>query len=319
VTSPRRAPTAAVVLVVAGLAGAIGLQVARERRYPSVASPIDELYFTSGDAVGRLALSFKSVLADVYWIRAIQYFAATRLQDQPPPRGEDLLYPLLDVTTTLDPAFNIAYRFGAIFLSEGRAKGLGRPELAVKLLDKGFALNPHKWEYLHDKAFVYYWVYLDYKTAAHWFAEAAKVPGSADWLPGLAGYMLIQGGDRQSSRFLFGQLLQSAEHEYMRKNARHRLDQLDLLDLIDALDAALDRYARETGTRASTWEPLIARGWVRAVPKDQEGTALVIDPVTGRATVPTESKYFPLPNEPEPARRTPPPGTAPSAPGRPPA
>ena len=29
-----------------------------------------------------------------------------------------LLYPLLDITTTLDPRFNIAYRFGAIFLAE---------------------------------------------------------------------------------------------------------------------------------------------------------------------------------------------------------
>ena len=314
-TGPRRIPLAA-ALVVAALVGAVGLQVARERWYPAVASPVDELYFTSGDAVGKLALSFKSVLADVYWIRAIQYFAATRLQGRP-ARGEDLLYPLLDVTTTLDPAFNIAYRFGAIFLSEGRARGLGRPELALKLLDKGFAQNPQKWQYLYDKAFVYYWVYLDYRSAAHWFSEAAKVPGSADWLPGLAGYMLIQGGDRQSSRFMFRQLLETAEHEYMRRNARHRLDQLDLLDLIDALNGALDRYERETGTRAASWEPLIARGWVRAVPKDQDGAALVIDPATGRATVPKTSKYYPLPNEPEPARRGTLPGQLPTAPGPP--
>jgi tetratricopeptide (TPR) repeat protein len=305
----RRVPLGPVLLVALGLTGAVVLQGVRERRYPQIASPVDEVYFGS-EAVGRMALSFKSVLADVYWIRAIQYFAATRLQNRPIV-GEDLLYPLLDVTTTLDPAFNIAYRFGATFLAEKRSAGLGRTDLAVKLLDKGFANNPHKWQYLYDKAFIYYWHANDYKTAAHWFAEAAKVPESADWLPGLAAYMLVQGGDRQSSRFMFQQLRDSAEHEYMRKNAQHRLDQLDLLDLIDRLNPLLARYERETGTRASGWEPLIERGWVRRLPVDQDDVPLVIDPASGRATVDRKSKYYPLPNEPEPARRSTPPVPSP--------
>jgi hypothetical protein len=298
------------LLVAVGLVGAITLQVVRERRFPEIASPVDEVYFGS-EAVGRMALSFKDVLSDIYWIRAIQYFAATRLQNRP-IQGEDLLYPLLDVTTTLDPAFNIAYRFGATFLSEARAKGLGRPDLAMKLLDKGFAANPQKWQYLYDKAFIYYWHTNDYRSASHWFAEAAKVPGSADWLPGLAAYMAVQGGDRQSSRFMFQQLRESAEHEYMRKNAQLRLEQLDLLDLIDALNARLARYEQETGQRATSWEPLLERRWIRAVPTDQDGKPLLIDATTGRATVGRESKYYPLPNEPEPARR-PAPATAPGA------
>jgi hypothetical protein len=297
-----RASRLPAVLVVLGLVGAIALQVVRERRYPQIASPVDELYFGS-ETVGRMALSYKSLLSDVYWIRAIQYFAATRLRHRP-IEGDDLLYPLLDVTTTLDPAFNIAYRFGATFLSEGRASGLGRTDLALTLLDKGFAQNPSKWQYLYDKAFVYYWHTSDYRSASHWFAEAAKVPGSADWLPGLAAYMAVQGGDRQSSRFMFQQLRASAEHEYMRNNAELRLAQLDLLDLIDALNARLDRYEQETGRRATGWEPLLERRWLRAVPADQDGLPLVIDQATGRAALGPKSKYAPLPNEPEPARRS---------------
>lgn len=300
------------VAIVVGLACAIGLQVVRERRYPQIASPVDELYFTSGEAVGRLALSYKSLLADVYWIRAIQYFAATRLQDRPIV-GQDLLYPLLDVTTALDPAFNIAYRFGAIFLSEDQGSGLGRPDLAIELLDKGFRLNPHKWEYLYDKGFVYYWSYRDYKAAAHWFTEASKVPDSAEWLPGLAGYMLTAGGDRRTSRFLFQQIYQTAEQEYMRKLAELRLAQLDILDRIDRLNAALDRYAAETGARARSWEELAARRILPGIPVDPDGKPFVIDPETGRATLDPSSQYYPLPAE---FVQTPPPSGAqpPSAP-----
>ena len=189
------------LIVAAGLGSAIALQSARDRWFPQVASPVDEIYFSSGEALGRMALSFKSLLADVYWMRAVQYFGGTRLDVKngvaPKPgsgrTGYDLLYPLLDVTTTLDPSFNIAYRFGATFLAEGYPNGPGRPDQAVALLEKGFDNNPGKWQYLYDKAFVYYWSMHDYRQAAHWFSEAAKVPGSPAWMPGLAAFMLGAG------------------------------------------------------------------------------------------------------------------------------
>jgi hypothetical protein len=249
-----------------------------------------------------MALSFKSVLADVYWIRTIQYFAATRLKGRQ-TTGQDLLYPLLDITTSLDPAFNIAYRFGAIFLAEGRDRGLGHPELAIQLLDKGFANNPRSGSTCTTRPSSITGRIEDARTAAHWFAEAGKVPGSAEWLPGLSGYMLAQGGDRRSSRFLFQQILQSGEHEYMKKTAAWRLAQLDILDLIDQVDAVLDRYARTTGSAARGWDALVAGGWLRGVPVDPDGRPLAIDPSTGRATLDPASTYFPLPDEPPPAVR----------------
>jgi hypothetical protein len=92
----------------------------------------------------------------------------------------------------------------------------------------------------------------------------------------------------------------------MRKNAERRLAQLDLLDLIDALNARLARYEQETGRRPTSWEPLLERQWLRALPVDQDGLPLVIDPGTGRAALDRKSKYLPLPDEPEPARRAPP-------------
>ena len=45
--------------------------------------------------------------------------------------------PLLDLVTSLDPHFKVAYRFGAIFLAEPYPGGAGRPDQAVQLLQKG--------------------------------------------------------------------------------------------------------------------------------------------------------------------------------------
>ena len=261
------------------------------------------MYFTSGDGVGRLALSFKSVLADVYWIRAIQYFAATRLKGAPTP-ATDLLYPLLDIATTLDPAFNIAYRFGAIFLAEGRDRGLSHPELAIRLLDKGFANNPRKWQYLYDKAFVYYWTYRDAKTAAHWFGEAGKVPGSAEWLPGLSAYMLAQGGDRRSSRFLFQQILQSGGarvHEDDRavaaRTARCPRSHRSAEPGARPLRARHGHQGRELGAAGGR-----ADGCAECR-SDPDGLPLVIDPASGRAALDPARRSSRLPDEPPPAIR----------------
>ncbi len=290
-------------LIAASLASAIGLQAARDRWYPTVASPVDELYFTSGDAVGRLALSYKSLLADIYWIRAVQYFGSTRIDARSAgagggpvkTAGYDLLYPLLDVTTSLDPSFNIAYRFGSIFLAEEYPMGPGQPALAIKLLDKGFAANPRKWQYVYDKAFVYSWALHDPKRAAHWFGEAAKVPGSPEWMPGMAAFMLEQGGDRRTSRMLWRQIHDSAEHQYVRDNATFHLEQLDAVDAADQLTALVRRYESETGSRPATFDPLVSRGLLPGAPTDADGAPFVIDPATGRVDLDARSRFHPLP------------------------
>ena len=80
----------------------------------------------SGAAIKRLALDFDALAADVYWIRALQHYGGDRLSTGR-GRNYELLFPLLDLTTTLDPYFNIAYRFGAIFLSEPYPGGPAGP------------------------------------------------------------------------------------------------------------------------------------------------------------------------------------------------
>src|SRR5207244_12158006 len=108
------------------------------------------------------------------------------------------LYPLLDITTSLDPRFNIAYRFGAVFLAEPYPGGPGRPDLAIALLNKGLRERPDKWEYMEDIGFVHYWWRHDYESAALWFERASQVAGAPWWLRSLAAHMLAPGGAGRS-------------------------------------------------------------------------------------------------------------------------
>ena len=161
------------------LGGAVQIQAAREARYPPREENPQILYVRSGSVLRRLAGAYAPLAADVYWIRAIQYYGGHKLRQGPTNTGDsyELLYPLLDLTTSLDRHFNIAYRFGSIFLSEPYPNGAARPDLAIKLLEKGLRERPGKWEYLQDIGFVHYWYDHDYRAAADAFNRAADVPG----------------------------------------------------------------------------------------------------------------------------------------------
>ena len=282
-------------VVVAGLclAAAIALQVLRDRAWPREAVAVQQiLYVRSPAALDRLVLGFNALAADVYWIRAIQHYGAERREGSGARRYE-LLFPLLDITTSLDPYFNIAYRFGAIFLSEAYPGGAGRPDLAVALLRKGIAAQPGKWQYYHDIGFIHYWSLGDAVAAADWMRRAAAQPGAPVWLMPVAAAMLTKGNDRASARFLWQQILQS-DQEWLRRNAQRSLAQLDALDRMDELRRRVTAAGTPPGQPYS-WSWLERAGQLRGLPLDPAGTPFEIDPLTGTVRLSASSPLYPLP------------------------
>ena len=87
-----------------------------DRRFGRYRAQQEVLYLWSGEHVKRMLPGFEALAADVYWLRTVQYFGGERLFAQ--DKRFELLRPLVDITTTLDPRLEIAYRYGAIFLSE---------------------------------------------------------------------------------------------------------------------------------------------------------------------------------------------------------
>lgn len=283
--------------LVAMLAMAVALQIFRDRAFAYAVVDKPVLYVSNPEVMRRVALSYDTLLADVYWIRALQHFGGER-QKPRWARKFELLYPLLDLATTLDPRFNIAYRFGAIFLADERPGGAGRPDQAIALLKKGLAFNPARHEYYHDVGFIYYWHLRDYQQAADWFSRGGDVPGAPFWLKSYAAVMLTRGGDRQASRALWTQIGQNEESEWLRTTSQLRLKQLDALDQIDVLKRIVGDYTKRTGMRAESWEQLAAAGAVRGLPLDPSGTPYRLDAETGDIGVAEESDLWPLPTEP---------------------
>ena len=292
-----RVATASLLCVL--MAAVVGLQMAHDR-LPPLPGPQGDApvtYVRSPAAMSRMVLSYDALAADIYWLRAIQHYGGTK-RSTDPNRNYDQLYPLLDMTTSLDPRFKIAYRFGGIFLAEPWPNGAGRADLAVSLLEKGLRADPARWEYAQDLGFVYYWWYRDYARAAEWFERGGDIEGGPNWLKPLAAVTLSQGGSRASSRRLWQEVLAGADVEWLRRSAVQRLRQLDVMDQLDALGLLVDRYTRRAGHAPRSWQDLVRSGDLPGIPVDSEGHAFLLDPSDAKPQLDPQSPLSPLPTEP---------------------
>jgi hypothetical protein len=291
----------------AALAGGLTASAAVLRAGDEVAresgSEERRLYVESGPVARRLLLSFDALGADVYWIRAIQHYGRDRRSSRQTGRFE-LLNPLLDLTTSLDPHFTIAYRSGAVFLAEPPPSGPGRVDQAMALLQKGLRHNPERWQFAFDIGFIYYWYGAaggpgpaDFVAAADWFERAATMPDAPLWLRQLAATTRAGGGDLAGARRLLQQL-NASDEAWVRQVARRGLDQLAAREAIDDLQGRLDAHMVAHRAWPQRWAQFVPGLPPDGTPLDPSGTPYEYDPVTRRIGLSPHSSLFPLPRTP---------------------
>ena len=213
----------------------------------------------------------------------MQYFGGQRLFAT--GKRFELLRPLIEITTALDPRFEIAYRYGATFLSEPPPLGAGRPREGIEVLARRAAALPDSWRLRQDLGFFHFLFLKDAETASRILVEASTIPGAAFWLRPMAADLLAKGGDRESSRRMWRQMFEQAEEGIIRENARTRLLILDSLDVRDKLQAAVAEFERRHARRPARLEELLAEGLWSGPLADAGGYAFGYDSETGRVFI----------------------------------
>jgi tetratricopeptide (TPR) repeat protein len=257
----------------------------------------DLLYFSSPSVVKKMALGYENLLADVYWLRAIQYFGRI---DRGKINAEPFknLATFLDIITTLDPDLIDACRVGSVFLSEGEPVGAGQPEEAVKLLDKGIEAHPDLWRLRLDKGFVYYWYLKDFKAAGNVWLEASRRPESPEWMAGLAAMSLTKGGAIEVARALWQQQYNESTREDIKENARNCLISLEVAEDLWTLEFLLGVYRLENGMFPRSLEDLSSGESRKIIQADPLGTPYDYDPETGAVSLSPQSEviYIEIPD-----------------------
>ncbi len=228
----------------------------------------EALYITSPKVLKRLSLGYDGLLADVYWTRAVQYFGSKHYAGA---RRYDLLAPLLEITTALDPHLMVAYEFGANFLSPEPPYGAGMPQRAIDLANFGIRSNPNEWHLYYDLGFIYYMDLKDYAKAADAFARGSQVPNAHPFLKVLAAQMAEHAGDLETARMLWTTTYQTSRDPNVRANAAAHLRALQVDEDVANLEMLVSRYREKNGHLPGSFSDLVAAGILPGIPVDPLG------------------------------------------------
>lgn len=257
----------------------------------------DQLYFGSPLAVKKMALGYEGLLADLYWMRTIQYYGRREEAARRPVRYKNL-GTLLDITTTLDPDLLDAYRSGSSFLSEPDPMGAGQPHEAIKLLDKGISRHPLEWHLWFDKGFVYFWFLKDMNSAGEVWLAASRLPTAPPWMEGLAAMAFSKSGALETALALWQRQYHESSRADVRENARNHLLSIQVAENLWALEFFLNKCFERTGTFPQRLDGLVRAGLLKYVPSDPLGTPYQYDPKEGKVHLSLQSKvrYLEVPD-----------------------
>ena len=251
------------------------------------------LYVSSGEQLKKMLPGFESVMADIYWLRTIQYYGGEHAFAT--NKRYDLLEPLTRITVALDEKFEIAYRYGATFLAEPYPLGAGQPRAAVAVLKLGAEKNPSSWLIWQNLGIFQYYFLKDRRGAADLLAPTWTRADAPAWLRELAASFLGKEGDRESARVIWKSLYEQSEPGAIRENALHDLQRLDALDVIDELGRRVSRYRAAAGTPPQSWEDLSRAGLIARQPVDPTGAPFDYDPRKGEFSINRKSPLWQAP------------------------
>lgn len=249
----------------------LGASIVLLRRIDAVrgnAALQEVLYIPSPKTLKRLSMGYDGLLADIYWTRAVQYFGGKHHERS---TEYQLLAPLLDITTTLDPHLIVAYEFGSTFLAQKPPEGAGEPDRAIALVQEGIRQNPREWRLFYDLGFLQYSEKHDYLAAARAFAAGSQVPGAHVSMRILAAAMAQHGGDEATARLIWATTYETATDQMIRANALKHLRALRVDDDVQHLRRIIDDYSRRNRQPPPSWLELVRQRFLAGIPVDPLG------------------------------------------------
>ena len=164
------------------------LQGELDRRQDRTVVQIEGLaQLPKGEYLKPALLGYHHLGADFLWLRLVQVIGKKRNSAD----EYEWMYHALDVITTLDPQYAYAYYAGGVILGDLA----NRPDLSIRLLEKGVNANPDVWNIPFLLGYNYYFLLGDPAKGAEYIMQAARLPDGPSYLPGLATRMAAEAGN----------------------------------------------------------------------------------------------------------------------------
>jgi tetratricopeptide (TPR) repeat protein len=222
------------------------------------------MYFPSGIALKALSMGFYAPLADIVWLRFVQYYGEHRLTD----RKFELMYHILDILTTLDPYFSHAYTLGSLMLTHDAQ----RPDQAKILLKKAMISNSDDWVYPFFYGFINYVFLRDYLTAECYFKLSALKAGAPTLPKRWAAFVAYKKvGDLKTALALWVDLYNHSENIEEKAIAELYIKDITMGLHIQFLNEKVKEFTEKIGRVPYQLRELITCNIIHELPQEPHG------------------------------------------------
>ena len=270
-----RVPWARAASALAAVA-AIGAAAAN---LPDAPAHVGDVAFVPEPRAAQLAaLGFDALVADYYWLQAVQIVGSP---EGPYGRSRHIGR-LIDVVTTLDPWVDHPYRFAAVWMQDDEAA----VRHANRLLERGIAHHPRDWRNRFYLGFNHFFYFGENDAAARVMAPAVTLPGAPRYLGRLVARLRSDagGGEIEAAAAFLQELLRQNEDPYKEADYEKALDEIEAERRASQLDAARAEFQRRHGRDIAQVEDLVRvpPPVLRRLPAEPHGWEWTLQPETGQ-------------------------------------
>jgi tetratricopeptide (TPR) repeat protein len=258
-------------------AGIVSLKLAVERIPRKKIPGASIIYIPSGKYLKYATFGYSSLVSDLVYIWAIQYYTTYTIVD----RFQNLEH-IFSIIAELDPRFTDPYEIGAL-IAVNEARDL---ELAYKILDLGLAKNPDQWIFPFEAGH-YAQRARDYETARKYYERAMTIPGAPDIAKRLyaaAGFKVM---DLEESWKTWLEIFNTAADKRTKKIAGKHLYQVKAAMDINLLKEAIRRFRERYQRLPAGLNELVRFRIVQSLPRDLDDKDYIYDPKTGEIKPPS--------------------------------
>ncbi len=235
------------------------------------AEPYDVLHVPSGGTARLVALGYRTLLSDLYWLSTVQYVGEPRAET----RGWGKLFPLVDLVTDLDPRHGYAYQTAGIVLSAA-----GLLEESDAILKKGMEKGPPWWTFPYYLSFNQWFYRGNLPLAAKYAEIAAKCPGASPNISHLAVSLASKSGTPGEALTVLQELRATVKDTVTAQRLDEQIKLATLERDAQRLERAAVRVERARGWPIVSLEELVLAGAVTEIPLDPFGGRYLWDAQT---------------------------------------
>jgi tetratricopeptide (TPR) repeat protein len=230
------------------------------------------IYIPSGKYLKHATFGYSSLMADLVYIWAIQYYSDYSIAER-----YDNLEQIFSIIAELDPKYLDPYEMGAIIaVYEARD-----PYLAFKVLDLGLEKNPDQWIFPYQAGHYAASTVKDYELAQQYYKKAMEIESAPPIVKRLYADAAFKDTDYQTSWQNWLEVYNTAEDERIKKIASNHLYQVRSAMDLALLKNAIEKFKQKYDRFPRSLEHLQTAGILASVPRDLDENEYLYNPETG--------------------------------------